>query len=70
MFCNVAVEVFYALLGHGHGGGTRCVGEGGTGARWAAEDMGSVLFRSVRGGGRGSVRDRRPNALARRTSGR
>jgi hypothetical protein len=70
MFCNVAVEVFHTLLGQGRGGGMGCVEEGGTGARWGADDTGFVLFRSVRGGRRGFVRDQRPDALARRTSRR
>ena len=57
-----------------------CTGERGAGAQWVAEDRGgscSIPFHAwgegrilCAGGGRGSVRDRRPDALACQTSGR
>jgi hypothetical protein len=60
-FCNVAVEVFVLFLRQGCGEGT-----GGRGAK----ETGFVLFRSMCvEGGQGFIRHRRPDTLARRTSG-
>ena len=76
--CNVALEVFHALLGQGHGGGTGLHWGTGTGAQRGAEDSarsvtrgasgGSVLF--TRGGRAGLGKGPASDALARRTSGR
>jgi hypothetical protein len=62
--CNVALEMFHALLGQERGGGMGCVGEREAWVRWGAEDKGrsrsipfytrgadGVLFYSARGPG-------------------
>ena len=51
MFCNIAVEVFHAFLGQGHGGGMGCVGGTGDSDAVGSGGQGRVPF-YTRGAGK------------------